>query len=83
MFVVIPYFKNASFLKETLSSIIQQTDPNWTAVILDDSIDAVEAQNAENCVRQLNDPRLIYIKNKANLGLAANWNQGIDRKSVV
>ena len=78
MFFVIPFFRTTSYLKETLQSLVAQTDPNWQAVVLDDSIDLYETEAAKNCVEHLGDSRLQYLKNLKNLGMAKNWNQGLD-----
>ncbi len=78
MFFAIPYFKNATFLKETLQSLVKQTDPNWTAVILDDSIDANESKAARECVESFQDSRITFKRNPENLGMAGNWNQGLE-----
>lgn len=81
MFIVIPFFKNCVFLEEAILSIILQTDPKWTALILDDSIDPIEAKIAEACVKKFNDQRISYRKNPKNLGLVGNWKQGVDLAS--
>lgn len=78
MFIVIPYFNNAHYLKETLKSLVEQTDAGWNVVVLDDSIVAADSTGAIECVRQMHDSRITYQKNPANLGLARNWNQGIE-----
>ncbi len=78
IFFAIPFFKNVAFLEDTLLSVIAQTSPNWSAVVLDDSLDPLEAKNAEKCVKNLNDPRIRYQKNPQHLGMAQNWNQGLE-----
>jgi len=78
IFFAIPFFKNAEFLTETLKSLLAQTSPKWCAIVLDDSLDSTEARAAQGCVETLADPRISYQKNAQNIGMAANWNQGLE-----
>ena len=78
MLFAIPFFKNTVYLRETLQSLKRQGDPDWQAVVLDDSIDPKESKHAEAAVSELRDDRFIYQKNHTNLGIAKNWNQALD-----
>ena len=78
MFFAIPFFKNALYLKETLFSLLDQTDGDWQAFVLDDSIANEEVLEAIAIVDQIGDPRISYRKNEKNLGMAENWNQAFD-----
>ena len=75
MFFAIPFFNNSKYLRETLESLTFQNDPHWNAIVLDDSIDPLEARGAQDCVDLFRDPRIIYQKNSTNFGMAKNWNQ--------
>ena len=77
VFIAIPFFKNASYLKETLQSLINQTDTDWRAVVLDDSVDEFENKAALQCVTGFQDSRVTFFRNSKNLGLAKNWNQAL------
>ena len=78
MLIVVPFFKNAAYLKETLQSVISQNDVAWKLIVLDDSIDPNEARSAKEVIDSLSDSRISYQKNSENLGLAKNWNQAFD-----
>lgn len=78
IFFSIPFFKNTVFLEDTLKSLLSQSSPNWKAAVLDDSIDSGESEKAKALVEKLADPRIQYLKNPANLGMAKNWNQGLE-----
>jgi glycosyltransferase involved in cell wall biosynthesis len=78
VFFAIPFYKNTDYLKETLQSLIIQNDPDWSAIVLDDSVDPVETIKASHYVTGLNDSRIRYLRNPKNLGMAANWNQALD-----
>ncbi len=54
-------------------SIINQTETDWQLVVVDDgSTDATSA-----IVEQLNDPRILLLRNPKNLGLAGSLNVAI------
>ena len=78
IFFAIPFFKNVPFLKETLQSLVNQTDAGWKAVVFDDSVDENEANSAKACVESFQHPRIRYSKNETNIGMANNWNRGIE-----
>ncbi len=78
IFFAIPFFKNVSFLSETIQSLLNQSTGEWKAVVFDDSTDAQESQSAKNCVASFNHPKISYHKNIKNVGMANNWNQGLE-----
>lgn len=80
--IAIPYFHQPHFLEKTLESLRSQTFTDWHAVVMDDSIptdthSATEV-SAYDVVQRIGDPRIRYQRNPKNLGLANNWNQGLD-----
>ena len=74
----VPYFKNAAYLEQTLKSVMAQTHSEWEVRIFDDSVDPAESSAALQLVRSLAHPQIHYQKNPANLGMARNWNQGLE-----
>jgi len=78
IFFAIPFFKNVPFLNETLQSLVSQSSSDWKAVVFDDSIDPKEASEARSCVESFQHPRIRYSKNEKNIGMANNWNRGIE-----
>ena len=61
-------------LKQAVESILNQTYNNFELIIIDD------CSNEENIklIESYKDDRIILIKNKKNLGLAASLNKGIE-----
>lgn len=78
IFFAIPFYKNIAFLEDTLMSILRQSSSDWNAVVLDDSITTDEAEKAKSLVQKLGDTRIKYQKNIQNIGMANNWNQGLE-----
>ncbi len=69
--VRIPTYKRPELLKRALLSLQSQTHKNWQALIFDDS----PLQEAKPIVEALQDKRLLYQPNPANLGCAKNINR--------
>ncbi|CAN1537966.1 WcaA Glycosyltransferases involved in cell wall biogenesis [Flavobacteriaceae bacterium] len=72
--VIVPCYKQAQFLPETLQSVLNQTYSNWECIIVNDgSPDQTEQVAQEWCSK---DNRFKYIK-KENGGLSSARNAGI------
>jgi GT2 family glycosyltransferase len=66
----IPFFSGLDYLRDALASLVAQHDENWTAVVVDD---CSPEPGAAEVVAEMRDPRIRYVRNHANLGLAANF----------
>lgn len=77
--VAIPFYSNVGYLDSALRSLVAQTDPDWTAVVVDDA--STEA-GAEESVTALGDSRVRYLRNERNLGVAANFNKCLEVAGV-
>jgi glycosyltransferase involved in cell wall biosynthesis len=72
--VIVPCYKQAEFLDECISSVIEQTFQNWECIIVDDgSPDNTEEVSREWCKK---DSRIKYYK-KTNEGVSKARNHGI------
>ena len=71
----IPYYDNPDYLLEAVASVCRQTVTNWELVVVDDA----GPSPAREAVEALADPRISYVRNEHNLGLAGNWNECIRR----
>lgn len=75
---VVPTFKRPELLKEALISILNQdeVDFQWQIVVSDNETD--ENSGAEQVVKELNNPRIIYYRHDENLTAIGNWNRSIE-----
>lgn len=72
--VIIPCYKQASFLSESLQSVVNQTYENWECIIVDDGSPDDTKEIAEKwCTK---DSRIHYL-NQQNGGLSSARNFGI------
>lgn len=70
--IAIPYWSRPDYLTEALASLTAQTDPDFTAVVIDD---CSPTGGAAEAVAALGDPRVRYVRNERNLGLSGNFNR--------
>jgi glycosyltransferase involved in cell wall biosynthesis len=73
--VLVPFYSKPRYLRLTLQSVIAQTDPDWSAVVVDDSPNGGEA---DVVVAEMGDARITYVRNEQNLGVARNFNRCFD-----
>jgi glycosyltransferase involved in cell wall biosynthesis len=71
-FVMVPFYDNVEYLRDTLRSVLAQSDPHWRAIIVDDS---PTDRGVAALVDELGDPRISSIRNAANLGVAGAFNR--------
>ena len=74
----IPYYSGLHYLAATLASVRSQTIDDWEAVVVDDA----GPEPAADLVASLNDPRIRYVRNESNLGLAGNWNAAVSASTA-
>ena len=72
--ICIPTYNRAGVVSKAIDSALSQSYPNIEVIVVDDgSIDDIEA-----VIAGYNDKRLLFFKNKRNLGQFGNFNQCIE-----
>src|SRR4051812_39241193 len=69
----IPYYSNAKYLLEAVSSVRAQTIDDWELIVVDDA----GPEPAADLVDALGDPRIRYPRNPPTPGPAGNWKEGV------
>lgn len=59
------------------SALYQTCDYSFHMIIIDDYVKTDRNNTVLDYIKNLNDERITYYKNKKNLGVFANWNRGI------
>ncbi len=72
--VVLPTYNRPDYIVLSLRSILNQKFKNFEILVLDDA----STDNTEEVVLGFKDKRIIYIKNKKNMGYAANIKKGFN-----
>ncbi len=69
--VCLPTYNRATLLRESLSSVLGQTFRDLEVIVSDNASE----DDTESVVRSFADPRVVYLKNAANVGAVPNINR--------
>lgn len=72
--VIVPVYNGASFLRQSIESVLAQTYTDFELIVIDDFSD----DNSYEIARSFNDKRLKVFQNKQNLGPGKTRNYGLD-----
>src|SRR5262245_3285015 len=72
--VAIPVYKGHAYLRLAIESVLRQTSPHWRVVVCDDGPEP----GTRELVESVRDPRVRYLRNERNLGMAGNWNRCLE-----
>jgi glycosyltransferase involved in cell wall biosynthesis len=72
--VVIPTFNRPQYLHEALSSVVYQNYRNLQIIVANDG-----GVDVSDIVHAFNDPRIVFINRKENLGLPYTLNEALSR----
>lgn len=71
--VIMPAYNAEKYIKEAMESILSQTFRDFEFIVLNDcSRDETEA-----IIQSFDDPRIVYVKNDRNMGVAGTLNRGL------
>lgn len=72
--IITPSYNTGEYIKETITSVLNQTYSNWEMIIVDDC----STDNTDDAVASfLSDNRIRYLKNEKNSGAAISRNRAI------
>lgn len=77
--IVLPVYNGATYLRESIDSVLSQTYTNWELLILDDCSTDETPIIAREYVEK--DDRIRYFRNEQNLRLPRNLNKGFSLAS--
>ncbi|BAU13329.1 glycosyl transferase family 2 [Leptolyngbya sp. NIES-3755] len=72
-------YKRPDLLKRSIETLINQTYPNWKAIVLDDS----PAQEGKAVIEAFNDARIVYKPNPQNLGRTKNLDYAFQSSAMI
>ena len=68
--IALPFYGDVAFMKQTVRSILNQSDPNWRLVVVDDGY---PDDTLPSWFESLKDERIEYQRNVKNLGANGNF----------
>lgn len=72
--VIMPAYNAEKYIKEAVDSILSQTFRDFELIILNDA----SSDATEDIILSFDDPRIVYVKNEENLGVAGTLNRGLE-----
>ena len=72
--IALPFYGDVDYLKQTVLSVIGQTDPDWQLIVVDDGY---PDGSIPGWFEGLNDSRISYQRNVENLGANGNYRKCI------
>lgn len=72
--VIMPAYNAEQYIAEAMDSILGQTMGDFEFIILNDC----STDRTEKIILSYDDPRIVYLKNEKNLGVAATLNRGLE-----
>lgn len=71
--IIMPSYNTASYIKESIQSVLNQTYTNWELIIVDDC----STDETEEVLAEITDSRIKYLKNEENSGAAISRNKAL------
>lgn len=71
--VILSVYNCEKYIREAVNSILQQTFRDFELIIIND----YSTDSTKNIIFSFNDPRIVYIENKTNIGLTKSLNKGL------
>lgn len=71
--VLMPVYNAEKYLRESIDSILAQTFSSITLILINDG----STDNSEKIALSYTDPRIVYVTNEANMGVARTRNVGL------
>ena len=72
--VLMPVYNAEKYLHEAIESVLKQTFIDFEFLIIDDGSE----DESEKIIRSFDDPRIVFVKNEKNLGIAKSLNRGVE-----
>lgn len=77
--VIMPAYNAERYIKEAMDSILGQTFGDFELIVLNDC----SRDTTEQIILSYRDPRVVYVKNEKNLGVAGTLNRGLEYATGV
>lgn len=68
--ILVPYWGDPKLLRETVSSVVAQRNPDWLLTVVDD---AYPDPTVAEWFATLDDPRIRYLRHEVNRGITENY----------
>ncbi|GLZ52726.1 glycosyltransferase [Actinomycetospora sp. NBRC 106378] len=80
--VMVPAYGDGALLRETVRSVIAQSDGHWRLTVIDDRADPCGTAELGNWLASLQDDRVRLLTNPVRLGINRNFQRCLDESSA-
>lgn len=77
--ILLPFWGDVDLFKQTVSSVIAQTEKDWELLIFDDHYPSNEP---EAYIKSLDDSRIKYHRHEKNMGITKNFNFALSQATA-
>lgn len=75
--ILIPVYRCNETFSHTLQSALKQDFNEFQIVVIEDGPDP-NGSFCEKYINEINDSRVVFYRSEKNLGMAGNWNRGVE-----
>ncbi|MEP7762927.1 glycosyltransferase [Sanguibacter sp. 25GB23B1] len=68
--ILVPFWGELAMLRQTVDSVLAQTDDDWLLTVIDDDYPGTEVAEY---FAGIDDPRVRYVRNETNVGITENF----------
>ncbi len=68
--LMVPYWGDPAYMRETIASVLAQTDPDWRLTVIDDAYPGTEIRDH---ITEIGDDRIRYLRKESNEGIIENF----------
>lgn len=72
--VLMPVCNDEKYIRDSIDSVLSQTYTDYEYLIIDDG----STDSTADIIKSYSDPRILFVKNKKNIGLTKSLNMGLD-----
>lgn len=77
--IIVPVYNAASYIEETINSVVGQIYSDWELILVDDCSKDNSREIIKDYIKTHSNYRIILIEQKENAGAAAARNKGVDQ----
>lgn len=77
--ILLPFWGDINLFKQTVQSVLSQSNPNWRLLIFDD---CYPSEEPKKYIESISDQRITYYRHKRNIGITKNFNFALSKATA-
>lgn len=79
---MVPAYGDGALLRESVQSVINQTDGHWHLTVIDDRAEPLGAASLQDWLSSFGDSRIRFLQNPVRLGINRNFQRCLDESAA-